>query len=120
MTRIILVREVGQERVLNLQITILQPYSLWFTLFYSTSQEEMEAPLRTCARLRRRIKKKCHQNISIINEWTRRIDNEFFGFFFYPFSIPSLLGRRLKGKLRRTHRACQHSLSFASSILTHS
>ena len=85
MTRIILVREVGQERVLNLQITILQPYSLWFTLFYSTSQEEMEAPLRTCARLRRRIKNKCHQNISIINEWTRRIDNEFFGFFFILF-----------------------------------
>ena len=119
MTRIILVREVGQERARNLQITILQPYSLWFTLFYSTSQEEMEAPLRTCARLRRRIKKKCYQNIGIINEWTRRIDNEFFFFFFCPFSIPSLL-RRLKGKLRRTHRACQHSLSFASSILTHS
>ena len=119
MTRIILVREVGQERVRNLQITILQPHSLWFTLFYNTSPEEMEAPLRTCARLRRRIKKKCYQNIGIINEWTRRIDNEFCGFF-YPFSIPSLLGRRLKGKLRRTHRACQHSLSFASSILTHS
>ena len=87
MTRIILVREVGQERARNLQITILQPYILWFTLFYNTntSPEEMEAPLRTCARLRRRIKKKCHQNISIINEWTRRIDNEFFGFFFILF-----------------------------------
>ena len=119
MTRIILVREVGQERARNLQITILQPYSLWFTLFYSTSQEEMEAPLRTCARLRRRIKNKCYQNISIINEWTRRIDNEFCGFFL-SFFDPESAGRRLKGKLRRTHRACQHSLSFASSILTHS
>lgn len=39
----------------------------------------MEAPLRTCARLRRRIKKKCYQNISIISEWTRRTDNEFCG-----------------------------------------
>ena len=119
MTRIILVREVGQERARNLQITILQPYSLWFTLFYNTSQEEMEAPLRTCARLRRRIKRKCYQNISIINEWTRRIDNEFCGFFL-SFFDPESAGRRLKGKLRRTHRACQHSLSFASSILTHS
>ena len=97
MTRIILVREVGQERVLNLQITILQPYSLWFTLFYNTSPEEMEAPLRSCARLRRRIKNKCYQNISIINEWTRRIDNEFCVFFFLSFFDPESAGQTFEG-----------------------
>ena len=36
MTRIILVSEVGQERARNLQITILQPYSSYFTLFCNT------------------------------------------------------------------------------------
>ena len=96
MTRIILVREVGQERARNLQITILQPYSLWFTLFYNTSPEEMEAPLRTCARLRRRIKNKCYQNISIINEWTRRIDNEFC-VFFLSFFDPESAGQTFEG-----------------------
>ena len=69
MTRIILVSEVGQERA---QPSKLRFFSLIVHILQSprnTSLEEIEAP-STCARMRRRIKKKCYQNISIFYEWT--------------------------------------------------